>query len=140
MDPHNQTSFIFFFLFLIFFIRAFPVPLLSSSSISEKVRNKGKFSQPNALLFILFYLFIFWSTRDLFRGEGNVSDTGGPQHNLSWHSQPIPRKRKQRLSIREVMQWAEVTRPSYPLHAQELIGSRPGSARILKMLPLEALG
>jgi len=59
------------------------VPLLSSSSISEKVRNKGKFSQPNALLFILFYLSIFWSTSSLFRGEGNVSDTGGPQHNLS---------------------------------------------------------
>jgi len=47
---------------------------------------------------------------------------------------------KQRLSIREVMQWAEVTRPSYPLHVQELIGSRPGRAWILKMLPLEALG
>lgn len=34
------------------------------------------------------------------------------------------------------MQWAEVTRPSYPLHAGRLIGSRPGKAQILKMVSL----
>lgn len=70
-----------------------------------------------------------------------MPDKGGAstQSELTFSANPMETL-KQRLSIRGITQWAEVTRPSYPLHVQELIGSRPGRAWILKVVLLEALG